>query len=175
MTRSIALVIHPGFQLMDAAGPLAVFEIARALCSSQDVDTLLGQISGAVEKLTASEAASILLLDATKKQLVFRVATGEKGSSVKRFYVPLGKGIAGWVAEHGEAVIINDVTLPYAMVDGFARRFSNQADRFRKELTEWYGEEKAKNIKYAEAFEICEYGRQPNKQELAKLFPFHEK
>jgi LmbE family N-acetylglucosaminyl deacetylase len=62
-----------------------------------------------------------------------------------------------------------------AVRDGFARRFSNQADRFRKELTEWYGEEKAKNIKYAEAFEICEYGRQPNKTELAKLFPFHGK
>ena len=62
-----------------------------------------------------------------------------------------------------------------AVRDGFARRFSNQADRFRKELIEWYGEEKGKNVKYAEAFEICEYGKQPNKQELARLFPFHAK
>ena len=62
-----------------------------------------------------------------------------------------------------------------AVRDGFARRFSGQADRFRKELVEWYGEEKGKNVKYAEAFEICEYGRQPNKQELGRLFPFHEK
>jgi transcriptional regulator GlxA family with amidase domain len=29
MTRSIALVIQPGFQLMDTAGPVAVFEIAE--------------------------------------------------------------------------------------------------------------------------------------------------
>src|SRR5688572_31287537 len=43
-----------------------------------------------------------------------------------------------------------------AVRDGFARRFSNQADRFRKELGEWYGEDKAKNFKYAEGFEICE-------------------
>jgi hypothetical protein len=62
-----------------------------------------------------------------------------------------------------------------AVRDGFARRFSNQADRFRKELGEWYGEDKARNFKYAEGFEICEYGRQPNKAELARLFPFHEK
>jgi hypothetical protein len=27
-------------------------------------------------------------------------------------------------------------------------------------------------VQYAEAFEICEYGRQPNKEELRKLFPF---
>jgi HD-GYP domain-containing protein (c-di-GMP phosphodiesterase class II) len=87
----------------------AIFEIARTMFLNQDVDSLLGQISSAVERLTSSEAASILLLDATRKQLVFRVATGDKGASVKRFYVPLGKGVAGWVAEKGEAVIINDV------------------------------------------------------------------
>ncbi|MBI4627057.1 MAG: PIG-L family deacetylase, partial [Verrucomicrobia bacterium] len=27
-------------------------------------------------------------------------------------------------------------------------------------------------IKYAEAFEICEYGRQPNEEEIRRLFPF---
>ncbi len=91
------------------AQDIAVFEIARSFASTQDVDTLLGEISAAVETLTGSEAASILLLDSTKTQLVFRAATGDKGSSVKRFYVPLGKGVAGWVAEKGEAVIVNDV------------------------------------------------------------------
>jgi N-acetylglucosamine malate deacetylase 1 len=62
-----------------------------------------------------------------------------------------------------------------AVRDGFAGRYASQANRFRKELTDWYGEEKGKAAKYAEAFEICEYGKQPNKAELAKLFPFHEK
>jgi hypothetical protein len=27
-------------------------------------------------------------------------------------------------------------------------------------------------VKFAEAFEICEYGRQPDKAELKRLFPF---
>ena len=54
----------------------------------------------------------------------------------------------------------------------FDRRFSSTADRFRKELADWYGQEQAKKIKYAEAFEICEYGRRPSKQEIRKLFPF---
>lgn len=88
---------------------LAVFEIARSFVSTQDVDTLLGEISSAVERLTGSEAASILLLDGNKKQLFFKAATGEKGSTMKRFYVPLGKGVAGWVAEAGKPVIVNDV------------------------------------------------------------------
>lgn len=85
------------------------FEIARTFLSVQDVDALLSEISSAVERITGSEAASILLLDAAKKQLTFRAATGEKGSTVKRFYIPLGTGVAGWVAENNQAVIVNDV------------------------------------------------------------------
>ena len=54
----------------------------------------------------------------------------------------------------------------------FDRRFASTADRFREQLTDWYGRERAKKIKYAEAFEICEYGRRPSKQEIRKLFPF---
>ncbi len=54
----------------------------------------------------------------------------------------------------------------------FDNRFASTADRFRKQLTDWYGQERAKKIKYAEAFEICEYGRRPSKKEIRKLFPF---
>ena len=54
----------------------------------------------------------------------------------------------------------------------FDGRFASTADQFRKELADWYGQERAGKIKYAEAFEICEYGRRPSKQEIRKLFPF---
>lgn len=54
----------------------------------------------------------------------------------------------------------------------FDRRFASTADQFREQLTDWYGRERAKKIKYAEAFEICEYGRRPSKQEIRKMFPF---
>ena len=56
--------------------------------------------------------------------------------------------------------------------DGFARRNQSLADRFRTNLVSWYGSERAGKVKYAEAFEICEYGRRPDKVELSKLFPF---
>ena len=54
----------------------------------------------------------------------------------------------------------------------FGGRFSGTADRFREDLIEWYGSERGKQIQYAEAFEICEYGRRPSKEELKQLFPF---
>jgi LmbE family N-acetylglucosaminyl deacetylase len=56
--------------------------------------------------------------------------------------------------------------------EGFANRNRQVADRYRSTLAEWYGKDQADKIKFAEAFEICEYGRRPDKKELARLFPF---
>ncbi len=54
----------------------------------------------------------------------------------------------------------------------FDSRFVSTANRFREQLTSWYGPEQGNQIKYAEAFEICEYGRRPSRQEIKTLFPF---
>lgn len=45
------------------------------------------------------------------------------------------------------------------------------ANKYRSRLIELYGNDKGSRIKYAEAFEICQYGRQPSIDELKKLFP----
>ena len=58
--------------------------------------------------------------------------------------------------------------------DGFARRNQSIATRFRTQLGEWYPAGETEKIKHAEAFELCEYGAQPNKAELKRLFPFFE-
>ncbi len=55
--------------------------------------------------------------------------------------------------------------------ENFRRRFARVADRCRNKLVELYGEEQGRQVKYAEAFEICEYGRQPSDKELRQLFP----
>lgn len=49
-----------------------------------------------------------------------------------------------------------------------------EADRFRSALIRWYGEERGNNVAYAEAWEICEYGRQPSEAEIRELFPFFD-
>ncbi len=41
----------------------------------------------------------------------------------------------------------------------------------RKAMVKWHGIEKAAKSKYAEAFEVCEYGAQPNEAEIRRLFP----
>ncbi len=51
-------------------------------------------------------------------------------------------------------------------------RQSAEANRYRDSLVKWYGEEAAKDVKYAETFEVCEFGRQPTDDEVRELFPF---
>lgn len=53
-------------------------------------------------------------------------------------------------------------------------RQGGEANRFRDALIKWYGPDRGKAVKFAEAFEICEYGRQPSTDEIKKLFPFFE-
>jgi N-acetylglucosamine malate deacetylase 1 len=52
------------------------------------------------------------------------------------------------------------------------KRYGSLANRFRPKLIELLGEEKGKEVKYAEGFEICEYGSQPSAAELMRIFPF---
>ncbi len=58
--------------------------------------------------------------------------------------------------------------------DQWLGRAGGEANRARAELISWYGESKGKAVQYAECFEICEYGRQPNRDEIKKLFPFFD-
>ena len=54
-------------------------------------------------------------------------------------------------------------------------RKSKINDSERQGLVKWYGETKGNQVKYAEAFEICEYGNQPLDDEIRRLFPMLKK
>jgi LmbE family N-acetylglucosaminyl deacetylase len=55
--------------------------------------------------------------------------------------------------------------------DSFRKRDRDIADKYREQLARRYGQQAAGAIQYAEAFEVCEYGRQPTADELRSLFP----
>ena len=59
-----------------------------------------------------------------------------------------------------------------ALPRGTAVRFAKTAARFRKELIEKYGEERGAKIRYAEAYEVCEYGSPLTDELKAQMFPF---
>lgn len=51
-------------------------------------------------------------------------------------------------------------------------RQGREADKYRELLIKLYGPEQGKAVKFAETFEISEYGRQPKPAEIKVLFPF---
>lgn len=59
-----------------------------------------------------------------------------------------------------------------AHTHGYAVRYAKTAARFRKELIEKYGKEKGIKVRYAEAFEISEYGNPLTEELKEKFFPF---
>jgi len=84
-------------------------EISDWVSSVQDLDRLLVLITETAKKVMNAKATSLLLLDHKARKLYFKVATGDKKNEVKAFEVELGQGIAGTVAETGEALLIPDV------------------------------------------------------------------
>ncbi len=54
-------------------------------------------------------------------------------------------------------------------------RFAATADTYRAKLVELLGEQRGRAARYAEAFEVCEYGSRPSKDDLMRLFPFFAK
>ena len=73
-----------------------------------------------IRELIPSEAWSLLMVDEEKQELVFEAALGAKSRDVTAFRLKMGEGVAGWVAQTGEAAIVNDA--------GRDPRFSSRVD-----------------------------------------------
>ncbi len=82
----------------------------NALINSQyrDVTVLLSRIMESAERLIGSDASSLLLVDTGTNQLYFEIALGAKGDDVKKYTLEMGEGIAGWVAQNGRSLVVND-------------------------------------------------------------------
>jgi LmbE family N-acetylglucosaminyl deacetylase len=61
-----------------------------------------------------------------------------------------------------------------AVRESHMSRDRRTATKFRDKTAEFYGAEPTRKVEFVEAFEICEYGSQPSKDELRKLFPFFD-
>ncbi|MBW1861929.1 MAG: sigma 54-interacting transcriptional regulator [Deltaproteobacteria bacterium] len=84
-------------------------EITIWVNSVLDLDKLLELIIDTVTRMMEAKASSLLLLDQKTKKLYFKVATGEKSEEVRQYEINVGEGIAGYVAEKGEPLLIPEV------------------------------------------------------------------
>ena len=93
------------------AGEVAVFqELGKALTSSLQLDQVLRTIMEKIEEFLRPDNWSLLLLDEAKQELYFELAVGKASQALKDVRVKVGQGIAGWVAQHGETVVVPDTS-----------------------------------------------------------------
>jgi N-acetylglucosamine malate deacetylase 1 len=108
------------------------------------------------------------------------IAVGVDGVMEKKLEVLLGM-----VSQFYEGGVSGSADLVPGDPAGQKARWAAVRDRFltcqlditdncRRALEGWYGKERAAKIRFAEAFEICEYGRRPDRAEIKKLFPFFD-
>jgi signal transduction protein with GAF and PtsI domain len=82
-------------------------KLSQILNSTLDQQEVRRRAMEAVTQLMRGEVGSLLLVDEEKQQLYFEVALGDREEEIKRITLNLGEGIAGWVAQNGEPLIVN--------------------------------------------------------------------
>lgn len=88
---------------------LSVFnEIGKALTSTLDLRKVLDIIMEKISELFKPKNWSLLLIDQATSQLYFEIAVGEGAEKLLDVRLKIGEGIAGWVAQHGEPLLISD-------------------------------------------------------------------
>ena len=86
---------------------LMVFhQLARSLNSSLDLDTILRTILDQMERIIAADMWTLLMLDESRKELYYAIASKNGEDALRDLRVKLGEGVAGWVMEHGETLIV---------------------------------------------------------------------
>lgn len=87
----------------------ALMEMSSLISSTLDTAEIRNRAIEAAARLVQAEAGSLLLVDQDSGELFFEVAVGDKGDVLKEIRLAPGEGIAGWVAETGEPLIVHDV------------------------------------------------------------------
>jgi len=99
-----------GTQLTRQSQELNIFhDVAKALTSSLDLDSILQTIMEKMAEYFRPDTWSLLMVDEQKEELYFAIAVGAAAEALKDIRLKMGEGIAGWVAKHGEQVILSDV------------------------------------------------------------------
>ncbi|MGD8244326.1 MAG: PAS domain S-box protein [Anaerolineae bacterium] len=84
-------------------------EIATGLFSSLDEEAVLRQILDPMCRALDAAEGVVWLRDPAEGDLFLAMALTDRGNQNRGRRWPPGQGIAGWVLQHGEAVVVNDV------------------------------------------------------------------
>ncbi len=84
-------------------------EVGKAVALTIDLNKVLKTVMEKISDFLRPDTWFLLLLDEKSNELHYEIAIGAGTDELKDVRVKLGEGIGGWVAEHGEPVLIEDV------------------------------------------------------------------
>lgn len=87
----------------------SLYQISMAIASTLDLQEILSAALEEVVSLLEADTGSIMLYDPDRRSLRIKVAYGLPLSVIRRAEVKLGEGVAGWVAEHQEALLVKNL------------------------------------------------------------------
>src|SRR5579862_1748389 len=83
-------------------------EVGKALFSTLDLQKILQTIMEKISDLLQPDTWSLLMLDEETQELYFEIAIGTGAEKLRDVRLNLGEGVAGWVAQHGEALLLEN-------------------------------------------------------------------
>lgn len=84
-------------------------ELGKALTATLDLGEVLNAVMTSVCQTIKASTWSLLLLDERSQELIFEVVVSPAAERLKGKRLPVGRGIAGWVATHGQSLLLPDV------------------------------------------------------------------
>jgi sigma-B regulation protein RsbU (phosphoserine phosphatase) len=89
----------------------SLIEVSIIVNSTLDLDSVLSLVMEKAQAVMDAEACSVMLINEKTGMLEWEVALGEVGEQVKeKIQLRIGEGIAGWVAQTGQPLIVPDVS-----------------------------------------------------------------
>ncbi|MGC9158052.1 MAG: GGDEF domain-containing protein [Terracidiphilus sp.] len=85
---------------------LVFHKVSRSLTSSFDLDTILRTIMEHIERFIDAEFWTLLMLDEARNDLYYAITSGGENPALSDLRVKVGEGVAGWVVEHGETLLV---------------------------------------------------------------------
>jgi len=96
-------------------------DVARALTSTLELEIVLTTVMTKMAQFFGPERWSMMLVDKEQDELYYAIAVGEDSNSLRGLRVPMGEGVAGWVAKTGNPMVVPDTSIEPRWQD-FSRR-----------------------------------------------------
>jgi putative nucleotidyltransferase with HDIG domain len=104
-----------------------LLKATEAIASTLQLDPLLDMIMELGMNIMDAEGCSVLLIDEKEKKLQFVAASGAKKEEIKKLTLDIGEGVAGWVVQNDQPLLIEDVSKD--------ARFSKRVDEVLRQET----------------------------------------